>query len=86
MEKVGGKVKLREMRNSLKRRLGKIRRFKIKNWMLIVMLIPLLFVDATMLRLNHIKMTELRDAVMSADAENNDAGREEGLIKLKEVV
>ena len=41
-------------------------KFKIKTWQLILVLVPLLFLDATLLRLDHIKMTELRDAVLAA--------------------
>ena len=48
------------------------RKIKIKTWQLLVALIPLLFIDATLLRINHIKMTELRDAVLAADAAEND--------------
>ena len=48
---------------------GRIKFHKIKTWQLLVILVPLLFVDATLLRLDHIHMTELRDAVLEADAE-----------------
>ncbi len=76
---------------------GKLKRVKIKTWMLLVALIPLFAVDATLLRLNHIKMTELRDAVLAVDAkisenetdsemEKTDKELEEALIKLKEFV
>ena len=49
-----------------------LKKFKIKTWQLLVVLIPLLFVDATLLRMDHVKMTELRDAVLAADATEND--------------
>lgn len=76
---------------------GKLKRVKIKTWMLLVALIPLFAVDATLLRLNHIKMTELRDAVLAVDAkiseneteaemEKTDKELEEALVKLKEFV
>lgn len=76
---------------------GKLKRVKIKTWMLLVALIPLFVVDATLLRLNHIKMTELRDAVLAVDAkiseneteaemEKTDKELEEALVKLKEFV
>ena len=55
---------------------SKARKFfkNIKTWQLIVVLIPLLFLAATLLRFDHIHMTELRDAVMAADeAEDDDA-------------
>ncbi|MBQ3297062.1 hypothetical protein IJH01_02995 [Candidatus Saccharibacteria bacterium] len=47
---------------------GRIKFRKIKTWQLLVLLVPLLFVDATLLRVDHIHMTELRDAVLEADA------------------
>lgn len=56
---------------------------KIKTWQLMVIVIPLLFLDATLLRLDHIKMTELRDAVLSADKEEDDAKLEDALNDLK---
>ncbi|MBR3386416.1 hypothetical protein IKG68_02510 [Candidatus Saccharibacteria bacterium] len=78
MAKLGGKIK-----ENLSKRKWKI---KVKTWMLVVILIPLFFVDATLLRNNHIRMTELRDKVMSADAEEDDAKLAEALTKLKEFV
>ena len=47
-------------------------KFKIKTWQLILILIPVLFLDATLLRMDHIKMTKLRDAVLAADEAEND--------------
>ena len=49
--------------------------------MLVLVLIPLLFLDATLLRMNHIRMTELRDAVIAADArvDGDDAAAEDNL-------
>lgn len=69
-------------------------RVKIKSWMLLLILVPLLFADATLLRYDHIKMTELRDAVLAADAaigsedagEAEDAALTEALTELKEFV
>lgn len=58
----------------------------LKTWQLMVILIPLLFLDATLLRLDHIRMTELRDAVLSADAEEDDGKLEMALNELKEFV
>ncbi|MBQ6410018.1 hypothetical protein IJI18_02030 [Candidatus Saccharibacteria bacterium] len=69
-----------------KERFSKFRREKLKTWMLILILVPLLFVDATLFRLNHIKMTELRDAVMAADEANDDEAIFDGLVALKEFV
>ncbi|MBR3252990.1 hypothetical protein IKF84_02865 [Candidatus Saccharibacteria bacterium] len=70
----------------LKKQKGNLRRIKLKNWMLILVLLPLLFIDATLYRNNHIKMTELRDAVLAADEANDDALIAEGLVDLKEFV
>lgn len=89
MAKLGGKLK-----ETIKKRKFKI---KIKTWVLLLLLIPLFAADATLLRFNHIKMTELRDAVMAIDAKNNeeesdeetqtnDAELKEALINLKEFV
>ena len=59
---------------------------RIKTWQLLIILVPLLFVDATMMRLDHIKMTELRDAVLLADETEDDAAIAESIEKLKEFV
>ena len=52
--------------------MGGKKRFKIRTWHFIILLVPLLFWAAFLLRSDHIKMTELRDAVLAADAEEND--------------
>ena len=62
-----------KLKNIISKRRFKI---KVKNWMLFLVLIPLLAVDATLLRLDHIRMTELRDAVLSADAQIGEATNE----------
>lgn len=61
-------------------------RFKIKTWQLLLVLIPLLFLCATMLRANHIKMTELRDAVLAADEKEDDEEIAKTLEELKQYV
>ena len=61
-------------------------KFKIKTWMLVLFLIPLLFLDATLLRLDHIRMTELRDAVLLADEAEDDEKTMQALEELKEFV
>ncbi len=71
--------------HSMKKR-GRIKIHKIKTWQLLIILVPLLFVDATLLRMDHIRMTEMRDAVLSADEENNDEEIASGLEKLKSYV
>jgi len=62
---------------------GRIKFHKIKTWWLVVLLIPLLFLDATLMRLDHIRMTELRDAVLEADVGEDDALIAERLAELK---
>ncbi len=61
-------------------------KFKIKTWQLLLILIPLLFLDATLLRLDHIRMTELRSAVLTADEEDDDEKIAETLEELKSFV
>lgn len=61
-------------------------RLKVKTWVLCVILLPLLFLDATLLRVNHIRMAELRDNVLSADAEEDDEKLAAALTELKEFV
>lgn len=65
---------------------GRIKIRKIKTWQLLLILIPLLFVDATLLRMDHIKMTELRDAVLSADESENNEEVSRTLEELKDFV
>lgn len=72
------------MENMKKR--GRIKFHKVKTWKLLVILLPLLFVDATLLRIDHIKMTELRDAVLEADKNENDEEVSQNLEKLKDFV
>lgn len=62
------------------------KKLKIKTWQLLVVLIPLLFIDATLLRLDHIRMTELRNAVLAADAAEDDAEVSRTLEELKKFV
>lgn len=65
---------------------GRIKFHKVKTWQLLVVLIPLFFVDATLLRFDHIRMTELRDAVMVADEVEDEEGVLKGLEELKDFV
>jgi len=58
--------------NQIKRKLHKFRFRKIKTWQIFLILIPLLFLSATLLRIDHLKMVELRDAVLAADEEGNE--------------
>ena len=61
-------------------------KFKVKTWQLLLLLIPLLFVDATLLRMDHIRMTELRDAVLLADETEDDEAIAKSLQELKSFV
>lgn len=84
MDDLGGKIK--HWHGKIKQHLLKLKRGRIKTWMLLIALVILGFIDATLLRLNHVKMTELRDAVIAADEANDDAAIADGLVKLKEFV
>ena len=64
----------------------KFKLHKIKTWWLIALLVPLVFIDATLLRQDHIKMTELRDAVLAADEADDDAAIIQNLENLKDFV
>jgi len=52
-----------------KRILSKI--FHVSTWKLLLVLILLAFLSATLLRFDHIKMVELREAVLTADEQEN---------------
>lgn len=64
----------------------RLKEFKVTTWMLLVVFAILLFLDATLLRFNHIKMTELRDAVMTADEQEDFDTLAVKLDELKEYV
>ena len=63
---------------------GRIRFHKVKTWQLLLILVPFLFLDATLLRINHVRMTELRDAVLEADASDDDEMVTKRLEELRE--
>lgn len=65
---------------------GRFRVPKIKTWQLVVVLLPLLFIDATLLRVDHVKMTELRGAVLEADKNEDDEGIARTLDELRRFV
>ena len=70
MAKMGGNI-----REIIRKRKWKIH---VKTWMLFVAVLVLLPIDATLLRRDHIRMTELRDVVLSVDAEiSNDKSDED---------
>ncbi|MBQ2637619.1 hypothetical protein IJG10_00635 [Candidatus Saccharibacteria bacterium] len=53
------------------------KRKRLKTWQLLLILIPLLFLVATLLRLDHVKMTTLRSEVLALD----ESGAEAALVK-----
>ena len=57
-------------KNKLRQTLASI--FRISNWKIALVLVLLGFLAATFLRFDHVKMTELRDAVMAADEKDDD--------------
>lgn len=63
---MGGVSKKRKSRRAL----SKI--FHISTWKLILVLILLIFLSATLLRFDHIKMSELREAVLAADEKEDN--------------
>ena len=65
---------------------GQIKLHKIRTWWLIVLLVPLTFIEVTLMRMDHIRMTELRDAVLMADEKEDDDAIERALAELKEFV
>ena len=54
------------------RKSGRFKMPKIKTWQLILILVPLLFIDATLLRMNNVRMVELVEAVVAADEEGDN--------------
>ena len=65
---------------------GRLKFHKVKTWKLLLILVPLLFVDATLLRIDHVRMTELRDAVLEADRNEDDEAIARSLEELKNFV
>lgn len=65
---------------------GRIKFHRLKTWQLMLILVPLFFIDATLLRSDHVKMTELRDAVLQADEAENDEEVSRTLEELKDYV
>ena len=73
-------------RGWIREKIRKLRFRKIKTWQLFLILIVLLIIDATMLRFNHVRMTELRSAVLTADEVGDDAKTAEALQELQDYV
>lgn len=64
-----------------------LRKFKtVRTWQLVVVLVPLAFLAATLLRFEHLRMTELRAAVLAADEMNDPEALEESLTALEKYV
>ena len=59
---------------------------KIRAWQVLLLLILMLFITATLLRLNNIGMTSRLEAVLIADKENNQKQLDRRLYELKEYV
>ncbi len=76
---MGGKIS-----NHIKTSLQNFR--GVHTWQLVIILIPLLFVTATLLRLDHLHMASLREAVLTADANEDDAAIESSLSELRDFV
>ena len=58
----------------------------IKTWQLLIILVLSLFIEATLLRFNHIHMTDLKAEVAAADESDNDEAILASLNKLKDYV
>lgn len=56
----------------------------VKTWQLILILIPLLFIAATLLRFDHLKMNSLKEAVLAADEAGDTEELETSMQKLKD--
>ncbi len=69
--------------NSEKHAKKALRRVHLKTWQLILILIPLIFITATLFRFDHIKMAELKEAVKAADEAENDEEIAKALSELK---
>ena len=67
-------------KNKLRQTLAAI--FRLSSWKIVLILVLLGFWAATLLRLDHIEMVRLRDAVMTADKEDNDEAIEKSLKEL----
>ena len=60
-----------------------LKRVRLKTWQLLLILIPLVFITATLFRFDHIKMVELKEAVLAADEAENDEELATALSDLK---
>ena len=60
------------------------RMFRFSTWKVLLVLILMCFVSATLLRIDHIEMSKLKEAVVAADEEGDDEKIAEALQKLQE--
>lgn len=70
--------------NRLRQVLGSFKAVRV--WQLILILIPLSFLTATLLRFDHLRMVELRSAVVEADKSGNEEDLKTSLINLSDFV
>lgn len=70
--------------NQIRERLYKWK--TVQTWQLFLLLVPLIFLAATLLRFDHIKMSKLRQAVIDADAVDDQDGINNGLKDLESFV
>lgn len=70
--------------NQIRERLSKWK--TVQTWQLLLLLVPLAFLAATLLRFDHIKMSKLRQAVLDADAVDDQEGIKHGLEELEQFV
>ena len=61
----------------------KLKQTHLKIWQLILILIPLMFIAATLLRYDHLEMMRLKEAVATADKEGDDAETVKKIEELK---
>ena len=71
-------------RKNLKAALRKMR--TVKTWQLLIILILSLFIEATLLRFNHIHMTDLKAEVTAADESGDEEAIKNALNSLKDYV
>lgn len=70
--------------NHIRQFLNRIKTIRV--WQLVLIFIPLTFVAATLLRFDHLKMVELRTAVLEADATGNSEEISHSLKQLQDYV
>lgn len=66
------------------RKLKKFKFHRLKTWVLLLILAIMFFLDASFLRLDHLKMVRLRDEVLTADQNGNSEEISAALEKLKQ--